>query len=384
MVPLFLRACCGGVLQQHRGIMIRGSPYTLDELREFLAYVHVTEEKKSNGPVMKGLATIVECRHCGKRGHNEKQCWKNPRKVKAWKERKCWQCGKTGHLKKDCRGAGAAGQGMAATAFTAYRGANENVNYVDSACSVHIVSSLDLLEKVQRIEERTVQSVGGELIKLTHKGTRVINTKQGPLSLTETYYCQGIKYNLVSAPKLADKEVEVRFSPGEAYLQKGSVKIYLTRKDGLWTIPEMKKSIAASLRMSRGGAPANDVTWHERLGHPSRQKMLEMIHAKMIPSTVKPINQDSCSVCRTTIPSRRPIPSKAERSGQTTVQVDYMPMGREERGWRGEVGAYVYSHRIYKIIKAYPTTSANTNDAVSTLDHYLTHVAPYFTPKSNT
>ncbi len=83
----------GSVLQQHRGMMIRGSPYTMDELREFLAYVYVMQEKKINGPVMKGMATIAECKHCGRRGHNEKQCWKNPRKLNARKERKCWQCG---------------------------------------------------------------------------------------------------------------------------------------------------------------------------------------------------------------------------------------------------------------------------------------------------
>ncbi len=39
---------------------------------------------------------------------------------------------KTGHLKRDCRDAGTAELGMAATAFTADRGANENINYVNS------------------------------------------------------------------------------------------------------------------------------------------------------------------------------------------------------------------------------------------------------------
>ncbi len=56
-----------GVLQQHRGMLIRGSPYTLDELREFLAYVHTTETKKRPGPAMEGLVTILECKRCGKR-----------------------------------------------------------------------------------------------------------------------------------------------------------------------------------------------------------------------------------------------------------------------------------------------------------------------------
>ncbi len=103
---------------------------------------------------------------------------------------------------------------------------------------------------------------------------------------------------------------------------------------------------AASLRMSRGGALADDMTWHERLEHPSRQKTKEMINSGLIPDTVRPIDTDGCRVCRTTKPSRRPVPAKAERSGQTTVQVDYMPMGHEEKGWRGEVGAYHHTHTL--------------------------------------
>ncbi len=54
-----------------------------------------------------------------------------------------------------------------------------------------------------------MQSVGGELIKLTHKGTRVIDTKDGPLKLIEAYYCQGLQYNLISIPKLAEKAIKV-------------------------------------------------------------------------------------------------------------------------------------------------------------------------------
>ncbi len=252
-------------------MMTQGNPYKLNELRESLAYVYATETKKRPGPAMKGLATIMECKHCGKGGRKQKQCWKNihnrttlnTSKPKAEKEKKCWKCGKNGHLKRDCKAAGTARPGMAAAACAVPRSAPKNANYVDSACSVHMVSSLDLLQEVKRVEEGTVKSVGGKLIKLTHKGTRIIDTKEGPLKLTEAYYCQGLQYNLISVPKLADKAIEVSFSSREAYLKKGDVKIHLVRMDGLWAVPEVGQLKAASLRMSRGGASADDITWHE-------------------------------------------------------------------------------------------------------------------------
>ncbi len=56
-------------------------------------------------------------------------------------------------------------------------------------------------------------------------------------------------------------------------------------------------------------------------------------------------------------------------------------MGREERGWKGEVGAYVYSLRQSKIIKTYTARSADAHEAVQTLRDYLTTVIPYVTNK---
>ncbi len=54
-----------------------------------------------------------------------------------------------GHLKKDCRNAGRARPGLAAAACATSKSSTENVIYVDFACSVHIVSSLDLLQNVK-------------------------------------------------------------------------------------------------------------------------------------------------------------------------------------------------------------------------------------------
>ncbi len=61
-----------GALQQRRGQTIKGKPYTLDELREFLAYVYATTvNKKENREEtsMKGLVVFKVCEVCGKKGH---------------------------------------------------------------------------------------------------------------------------------------------------------------------------------------------------------------------------------------------------------------------------------------------------------------------------
>ncbi len=51
--------------------------------------------------------------------------------------------------------------------------------------------------------------------------------------------------------------------------------------------------------------------------------------------------------------------------------------GQDERGWKGEVGAYVYSCRTSKILKVYPVKDATAHEATETLKDYLANVKPY-------
>ncbi len=207
--------------------------------------------------------------------------------------------------------------------------------YLDSASSCHTVTSLHLLDNnTARPINRTVRAVDGTAITLTHKGRRTVHTPQGTITLSEVYYGDGLKYNLISVPAIANFGVKVVFDDA-AYIEKGRTKIHLIKADGLWAVPEKEiKPHIASLRMDRSGK-ANAKIWHERLGHPSDNKLKLMIESKVIPSDAEGFTATTCRTCQLTQPSRRPVPSSAERSGKVTVQVDYMPMGQAEKGWKG-------------------------------------------------
>ncbi len=71
----------GDVITFCRGQMILNNPCNILNLREFLAYVHVSKSQVTDSPSMKGLASVAECSHCDKIGHNERECWiKHPEK----------------------------------------------------------------------------------------------------------------------------------------------------------------------------------------------------------------------------------------------------------------------------------------------------------------
>ncbi|MCP3666698.1 MAG: DDE-type integrase/transposase/recombinase [Gammaproteobacteria bacterium] len=195
------------------------------------------------------------------------------------------------------------------------------------------------------------------------------------------YYANGLKYNLMSVPTMTQLGAEVTFGHNEASIAKNDNRIYLRRVDGLWALPEEEIRLGiASLRMERSGT-TNAETWHRRLAHPSDNKLTHMIESKVIPRDAARFTAVTCRTCRLTYPSRRPMPHTAERSGKVTVQVDYMPMGQMEKGWKGEVGAYVFSSRSSKLLKAYPVKNASTLDAVDSLEKYCKFVLPFLGEK---
>ncbi len=161
-----------------------------------------------------------------------------------------------------------------------------------------------------------------------------------------------------------------------AHIETNGVKIKLRMKDSLWALPmHPKNEVIATLRMQIGGKP-NARTWHKRLGHIGDKKLKQMIKSGIISNEASEYTALDCETCKLTHPKRRPIPSIADRSGRIAVQVDYVPTGQNEIGWKNEVGAYVYSSRQSKLMKAYPVTNASAESAALTLNKYFKNIVP--------
>ncbi len=372
--------------------MVMGRHQTIEQLLELMSIeFKLAQRTPDNTENMVDLSSAEECAHCKKLGHSADDCWvkhpnKQPGKNRVRPEnesRKCFKYGKVGHLKRDCKHSGSTETILSSLKI------NENSSidcysrtYVDSACSCHTVTSLELLDEgtIQRAN-KAVKAVDGTIIPLTHKGRRTIRTRQGVITLGQVYYADGLKYNLISVPTMTQLGAEVTFGCNEAFITNSESRIPLRRIDGLWVLPEEEIKLGiASLRMERGGT-TNAETWHRRLAHPSDNKLEQMIKSKAIPRNAAGFTAATCRTCQLTHPSRCPVPHTAERSGKVTVQVDYMPMGQTEKGWKGEVGAYIFSSRSSKLLKAYPVKNASTLDAVDSIEKYCKFVLPFLGEK---
>ncbi len=109
--------------------------------------------------------------------------------------------------------------------------------------------------------------------------------------------------------------------------------------------------------------------------------MKQLTKDDLVPEDAAQYDASTYEICSAMRPVRRPVPNTAERSSEVVVQVDYMPMGQGETGWKGEVGAYVYSCRTSKILKAYPVRNATAQEAAETLTDYLVNVTLYLKKK---
>ncbi len=186
---------------------------------------------------------------------------------------------------------------------------------------------------------------------------------------------------MISVEQLVSKGVKLVLGESEAYFEKGNTRINLEQVDGLWAVPEVTSSgTVATLRINE---KADAKIWHQRLGHVGNRKIEKLVKDSLIPTNAKNYESKNCNVCCRSFPGRRPVPKTSERSGYVTIQVDYVPMGKEERGWKGEVGAYVYTSRASKLVKAYPVKDASTASAAETLDMYCNDILPNLKENAN-
>eukprot|EP01084_Bolivina_argentea_P295665 509087_1 len=387
------------VLTMYKGTVIAGSPLKINQMRELLSETY-EDEKAANGrgteENMKGFIVFKVCQVCKKKGHTKESSWVahpdkkpkaaniNDRHARGNKEPRiiCWSCGEPGHTKKECMKRSSTNpQGIAAAIASPPIMKNKPI-YVDSACSCHLMVDVKYFEPntTTRTAE-TITAVGGQKIDLTQKGTVKIPTADGMLTLTNTYYVQGLDFGLVSVPQLVQRGVSVYLTKEQAYLEKGGTKINLQRVGDLWALPMKQNSKIVAL-MTEQEKQANAEKWHRRLGHISTDKMKQLAKERMVPETAAQYDASRCEICLNMKPMRRSVTNVAKRSGEIVVQADYMPLGQGERGWKGEVGAYVYSCRTSKILKVYPVRNATAQEAAETLKDYLLNVTRHLKKKT--
>ncbi len=205
-------------------------------------------------------------------------------------------------------------------------------------------------------DKTLIEQADGTMLKVTHRGTTTLRHEScKELTLEDVDLVPGLSETLISVRSLNDKGYCVTFTPDGGEIRKGEERWSLARGGGAWTFPKAQDKVALTARNPNEG-PRNDplkVNWqdlYEKLGHASEKKLRSLEKTGLVKLTGK-CETDKCEPCLLCKPRLTDIPSAATRSGEVVVQVDGMPW---KGGFRGQLGAIVFLHRVNKMVHAYP------------------------------
>jgi len=160
---------------------------------------------------------------------------------------------------------------------------NNDVWYVDSACSNHMTSHESLLINVDTKVTAKVKIGTGELVQATGKGTLVIDTKSGPRYIKEVMLVPGLDENLLSVGQMVEHGYYFFFGNSMVEIFDDSAMEHLVAKvpmTGNRCFPLSLKYVnSVALR-----ATIEELTWcwHRRFGHLNLQSLKLLQQKEMV------------------------------------------------------------------------------------------------------
>jgi hypothetical protein len=242
-----------------------------------------------------------------KNGHKNK--FKSGRQYKC-SNLKCDHCGRTNHMKKDCcfykrmiekgdrprtiqsiqTNVDSANQGfifmIGSTEYQSETNDDNQITFIlDSGATDHIINNDGVFTEFHELSPPINIAVAktNTSVIATKRGTVKVKTNRGHHgTLEDVLYCPDVPYNLLSVRRMQEKGMTTIFDAAGVTIKNGDVTI-LTGKpfNGLTAV-----KIKACKNMVNLGSQSvinnNYKIWHERLGHISKQKFIQLKTHKMI------------------------------------------------------------------------------------------------------
>ncbi|GKE08092.1 gag-pol polyprotein, partial [Tanacetum coccineum] len=218
---------------------------------------------------------------------------------------KCFKCGKPGHFRKDCRDLNTSyPQGNVASASDDCNAlcceaavANEgrkrfaDVWQFDTRASFHMTARRKWFHQYKPIfGGGSVYSCNDHELKIIGIGSIMVKMHDGTVyTIQDVRHVEGLKKNLLSLGQLDDLGYKVKIQnkimkiiKGALVLMKGekvAANLYQLKGE----IMEEAEASVASHSLSHRVA----VSWHQKLGHISEQRMKILVERKLIPDLIK-------------------------------------------------------------------------------------------------
>ena len=270
----------------------------------------------------------VECYHCHKKGHYQRDCWILNGRLAANQQQQQPPQGAAEHAAVAWR---ARYQG--AFVYQAGHGKPEQQEWIlDSGCTQHMTYDEGHFMNYTK-DSGVVTLADGKTLQVQGRGTIKVPIQGKETLITSVIHVPKIGFNLLSISQLAERGMKCEFTGGTAVLSRnGAVVATAIRRGMTYALSGALASAthaahAACVASTEGvahGRTQSDL-WHQRLGHPGKEKtrLIEKAAYEGAPRALKHVAD--CETCHTTkstqATSRIPAERATERLGR--VHIDF-------------------------------------------------------------
>lgn len=230
--------------------------------------------------------TFMKCHHCGRKGHMKNDCYyyKRNNKPNNADRTRTVQAVKLTQASDSNEFSGFAF--MTADYQEQYLDKNKITFILDSGASDHIINREDLFTSSTDLNTPLKISIAktGAFISATKKGILNVTSNMGVSGvLEEVLYCKEVPYNLLSVSKMQQAGLTIVFNQDGAQICKdGKCLMQGKSLNNLIAIDFVVSNIDRSCSHVCNVNQNNYNLWHQRLGHISKSKFIELQRNKMI------------------------------------------------------------------------------------------------------
>lgn len=222
----------------------------------------------------------ITCNYCNKKGHMKRQCFYYNKRFEN-------QNLKRTETAQTVQSANNVSSFAFMTGNYQSEEDNNNITFIlDSGATEHIINREDLTENFTELETPIKISVAkaGTSITATKRGTiNVISNMGIQGTLNEVLYCPEVPYNLLSVSKMQKAGMTVTFNQKHVKVLKGGKTVIEGKTLNNLIVINFKIDVCKiNAPQVYSNIKIDYELWHQRLGHISKNKFLELKNKQMV------------------------------------------------------------------------------------------------------
>ena len=280
-----------------------------------VAFTTSTKGHKQTSPPRGGRQY---CTHCNRRGHVIETCWALHPELRKQREP---QSTTTEYA-------------MAVTVAIANVSSSSSIPgvglwHVDSGASSHLTGNRAWFTELHQCVPCTVTVADRGTLTCTQRGTVVLSTQRGRITVRNVLYVPSLAVNLLSVSAIVNAGMRVHFTKNSCSIRTGRDELIVqaAAHNNIYSVQAAPQASTTAYSVTAGTSePLSWVTIHARMGHLNPRAVQTMLDKGMaiglsIPSTGSPVDIDQCTGCLAGKAHRRPFPVQSTHRATQPLQL---------------------------------------------------------------